>query len=352
MKHWPEVLIVKKNETEMSLKLKNGSLWLLGGADKPDSWRGTNPIDVVFDEYAQMKEEIWTQIIRPVLTENKGTATFVFTPQGQNHAWKLFEYAKQNKGKYWDWFFQTVEDTKVIPEEELKQAKREMTGAFYSQEFMCEFLVGASQVFKRIEQNLWSGEIEIIEGKSFQLGVDLAKYQDWTVLTPFDLNTFRVGNQERFSQVDWNLQKAKIEAMARRFNNANVILDSTGVGDPIYEDLTRQGLMVLPFVFTKTKRRQLLENLAILLEQDKIKIPNEPGLIDELKSCQYQLEGREIKIDWPEGLTNDRVMSLALAVWGTEKPIYHPSVKKLSEFEREEQYYYEQGQKSRFHYSD
>jgi hypothetical protein len=156
--------------------------------------------------------------------------------------------------------------------------------------------------------------------------VDLAKYNDWSVLTPFNLNTFIAYPQERFNQIDYNLQKAKIEAMARRFGNALIWPDSTGVGDPIVEDLKARGLRIgndgEGFKFTKVSRMNLLNNLAILLEQDKIKIPDDEGLISELESFQYSLgETGKIKVKAPEGLHDDRCISLALAVWGATFPI-------------------------------
>lgn len=358
MKHFPKELIAKKNDTEMYIKMVNGSLWMLGGADEPTSWKGTNPIDIVLDEYAEMKEQIWTEILRPILTENKGTITFIFTPKGRNHAWKIFEYAKKCKEstgrKYllWDYFFYNVNDTNAISEEDLEEAKRDMPEAMYRQEFLCEFIDNAGLFFRRIEQNLWNGEIDINNNKQFQLGADLAKYNDWTVLTPFDLHTFRAGNFERFNQIDWNLQKARIEAMARRYTqgtegSCKIMLDATGIGDPIFDDLQKQNLNIEPFKFTETSRKQLLENLAILLEQDKIKIPDNEILINELKSFQYQLGERgKIKIKVPEGLHDDVVISLALAVWNVGTPRVHSTIKRLSEFNTENT------QRSRFNYEN
>ena len=324
MKHFPNAVIENKNNSELTIKFKNGSLWQLGGADNPDSWRGTNPIDVVFDEYSEMKEDIWNAIIRPVLASNNGTATFIFTPKGTNHAWKIFQYAKANKGKYWDWFFYTIKDTHAISEEELEEARKTMPEAMYKQEFLCEFLENAGQVFRRIKENIHEDELDIQPEKSFTLGVDLAKYNDFTVLTPFDLNTGKVGRLERFNQIDWNLQKARIEATARRYNNARVKLDSTGLGDPIYDDLRKQGLNLdeKPFKFTEISRAQILNNLAILLEQDKIKIPKDENLINELMSFQYKVgEKGRIKAVAPDNMHDDTVMSLALAVWGFSEPL-------------------------------
>jgi hypothetical protein len=347
MEHFPPEMIAKKNDTELFLQLTNGSTWQLGGVDNPDSWRGTNPVDVVFDEYSEMKEDIWTQIIRPILTENHGTASFIFTLKGRNHAWKLSQYAKQNEGE-WGYFLLNVNDTKAIPEEELAKTRKEMPEAFYRQEFLCEALDDAGQVFKRVEQNVWSGELQPVADKFYTVGIDLAKYQDWTVLTPIDLHSFKVGFQERFNQIDWPLQEAKIEAFLRRYNGAKGRLDSTGIGDPVYDHLSQKGLNIESFKFTEESRQFLLENLMILLEQDKIKIPDDPILKNELKSAQYQLGERgKVKIVVPEGLHDDCLMSLALAVWDLpSNPMPHETEKMVSEFNRGEVV----SEISRFHY--
>jgi hypothetical protein len=314
MKHFPKEIIEKKNDSELFIRAKNGSTWLLGGADNPDSWRGTNPIDVVFDEFPDMKEEVWTEVIRPVLTQNQGTATFVYTPKGKNHGWKWLEYAKQNP-ELWDWWIYSVKDTQAIPELDLLEAKREMSEALYNQEFMCEFREGAGSVFRRVRENTFDGKLKIERFKQFVVGGDLAKYQDWTVLTPFDLNEFKAGTQDRFNQIDWNLQEARIEAMHLRFNKAKVRLDGTGVGDPICESLEHKQIPIDRFIFTEQSKEQLLQNLVILLEKDRIKIPNDPELVAELESFQWKYNETSRKAKMISYGTDDRVMSLALAVW-------------------------------------
>lgn len=320
--HIPPEVYLKKNDSELAIYYKNGSIQRFVGCEDIDKHRGINPIDVVFDEYSEMNEEIWTAIIQPILRENKGTATFVFTPKGKNHSWKLIQMAKDNPEE-WYVNIKSVEDTNVFTPEELLEIQRNTPEALFAQEYKCEFVEGAGQFFRRIKDNTYPHTI-LSEQGDFQLGVDLAKYQDWTVLTPFNLNNFIVYPQERFNQVDWNLQKAKIEATARRFN-ASVCIDSTGLGDPIVDDLRLRGVNIpdeFAFKFNETSRTNLLNNLAILLEQNKIKIPDDEGLISELEAFRYELGDKgKVKITVPSGMTDDRVMSLALSVWGVREPI-------------------------------
>lgn len=317
--HVPREIIYKKNDSELAIHYKNGVIQRFIGTEDPDKHRGTNPFDVAFDEYSEMQEQIWTAIFQPVLMENGGTATFAFTPKGKNHSWKLLELAKQNP--LWFWSIKTVLDTNVFTPEDLEEIKRNTPQALFNQEYMCEFLEGAGQFFRRIKDNTYDAtKADLTTAGDFQLGADLAKYQDWTVLTPFNLNQFRAYPQDRFNQVDWNLQEARIEAAARRFNDAKVVIDSTGVGDPIVENLIARDLNIEPFKFTEVSRTNLLNNLAMLIEQDRIKIPNDEGLITELESMRYELSERgKVKISVPSGMHDDRIMSLALSVWKAQK---------------------------------
>ncbi len=325
--HVPPELYEKRNDSELAIYYKNGVVQRFVGSEDPDKHRGTNPFDVVFDEYAEQKEDIWQAIFQPVLMENGGTATFVFTPKGKNHAWKLLQMAKDNP--LWFVSQKGVKDTEVFGEPELDEIRRNTPSALYAQEYDIAFNEAAGAFFRRIKQNLYDKEEQQTEYGDFQLGVDLAKYQDFTVITPFNLNTFRAYKQDRFNQIDWNLQKARIEATALRYK-ARVKIDATGVGDPVVEDLKARGLNISDedaIKFTEVTRMNLLNNLAMLLEQDKIQIPNDQGLIDELESFQYSLSPLgKIKVGCPESMHDDRVMSLALAVHGVSNPIpldYH-----------------------------
>lgn len=319
--HIPQELIRGTNGTELKIELVNGSVIQLIAADEfKDSGVGTNPVGVVFSEFSISKADSW-DFIRPILAANGGWAIFNFTPRGKNHAWEILQKARENE----NWFTQvlTVDDTNVLSKEVLEEERLGTPESLFKQEYYCEFLEGAGQFFRRISQNTYDpNSIPLTEEGDFQLGVDLAKYQDWTVITPFNTNTFIAYPQDRFNQVDWNLQKARIEATARRYSNALIWPDATGVGDPIVEDLKARGLNVggeneEGFKFTEISRMNLLNHLAILLEQDKIKIPNDPGLEGELESFRYELTERgKIKVTVPDGMTDDRVMSLALSVWG------------------------------------
>ncbi len=140
----PAILDGKPNDTEMKLRFKNGSLFQIVGSDKVDSIVGTNPVGVVFSEYALQDPIVWGYL-RPILAENDGWAVFVSTVRGENHFYDIYELAK-NDPKNWFCRMDKASETRVIPQEILDQEKQEIirlygNDALYQQEYECNFTV-------------------------------------------------------------------------------------------------------------------------------------------------------------------------------------------------------------------
>lgn len=138
-----------KNESELYIEFPhNGARISLYGADNPDAIRGAYLDGAVLDEYADMKSDIWTKVIRPMLADRRGWAIFIGTPKGHNDFFDMFKRAKRlmEDGKKW---FATVKpywETKVLPQEELDDALEEMGDTAFAQEFGCDFSVEADDV--------------------------------------------------------------------------------------------------------------------------------------------------------------------------------------------------------------
>ena len=128
---------VQFNESELSVKYPNGSKLQLYGADNPDSLRGIALWGVAFDEYSQQPSNIFTEIIRPALADHQGYAIWIGTPKGKNELYRLYQHGLIDE----DWLslLLTVEDTNLIPEAELDDARKLMSEDEYNQEFMCSF---------------------------------------------------------------------------------------------------------------------------------------------------------------------------------------------------------------------
>jgi phage terminase large subunit len=132
------------NQAELRIDFPNGGQIRLYGADNPDSLRGIYLDGVVFDEYAQMRPRVWHEVVRPALADRGGWAVFIGTPLGHNHFYDLYQQAQQDPA--WHAALYTVEDTGVIPPDELESARRMMAPEQFAQEWLCSFesaLVGS-----------------------------------------------------------------------------------------------------------------------------------------------------------------------------------------------------------------
>jgi phage terminase large subunit len=125
------------NETELRIDLINGSRIRLYGADNPDRLRGIYLDGVVLDEYADMAPSIWGEVIRPLLTDRQGWATFIGTPKGRNQFFDIHDRAVTDPA--WYAVKLKASETGILQDEELAAARLDMTPEQYEQEFECSF---------------------------------------------------------------------------------------------------------------------------------------------------------------------------------------------------------------------
>lgn len=184
----------------------------------------------------------------------------------------------------------------------------------------------------------YDGNIEPVPGLEYSLGVDLAKSVDHTVLTVVNKNYKRVDYFEQMqseNKTSWHYQKEKIKAVSQKYNNALVVIDSTGLGDPIVEDLIHDGVNVYfqqkpesnketPGVkFNVISKERLIEKLKVAIEEKMITIPNNKIIISELKDFKsVALPSGNYRYSAPEGKHDDAVISLSLAWWGLNYGVY------------------------------
>ena len=129
---------VKHNISELWVELFNGARIRLFGADNPDALRGLYLDGVVLDEYADMKPKIWGEVIRPLLADRRGWATFIGTPKGHNTFYDIYQYATLNRDEWYSKVLRASQ-TKLIAQEELDDALKSMSIDQYQQEFECSF---------------------------------------------------------------------------------------------------------------------------------------------------------------------------------------------------------------------
>lgn len=313
-------VIVTASKTEQRIKIYGGGIidfWSL--QDNPDAGRSRKYWRVVVDEAAKVKnlEDAWNKAIRPTLADMRGSADFLSTPKGHDFFWRAHTWGQDpNEHEWASWTVPTISNPYISPEE-IEAARKQLPERVFRQEFLAEFIEDAGGVFRNVNDAVdrgRGGNEQPAQGRSYTMGVDLARVEDFTVLCVMD-DAGRQVYHERFNQISWERQIASIKAVADRYR-ATVYLDSTGVGDPIWERL-RGTVDVVPYQFTNASKERLIDHLAMQIEQGRVRLMDVPEQTNELLAYQYELTpSRNVRMNAPEGMHDDCVIGLALATWG------------------------------------
>ena len=303
---------VDVRESERMVTLPTGGTVQVKSADNPDSLRGEGLNFVVIDECAFVKEDAWTDALRPALADRKGGALFISTPKGHNWFWRLWHGAE---GDSWQaWKFSSYDNPFLDPAE-IDAARSQLPERTFSQEFLAEFIDDAGGVFRRVPAavaDTWQDEAQ--DGAQYVFGVDWARSGDWTVITVVDITSGSVVHLDRFNQVEYSLQLRRLQALYDRFQPSTIIAEANSMGGPLVEALQRMDLPVQPFTTTNATKASIVDALALAFERGDIRIPNDATLIAELQAFEMdKLPSGLIRYAAPEGLHDDCVMSLALA---------------------------------------
>lgn len=294
----------------------NRYIWFKS-ADNPDSLRSERLDWAWLDECALIKQEGY-HAVEPALM---GPAIFTSTPKGHNWVFELWTRGQDPAQPDFDSWQYPTSINPYYPKEKIEAARKRLPDLVFRQEYLGEFIEDIGAVFRNVRQHIKTFALAPQKGHRYVVGADLAKYEDFTVLIALDSDTGELHGFERFSQLDWVFQRRRLLEFCTRYNGARLLIDSTGVGDPVYDELRRADIRVDGYKFTSGTKADLIENLSLMFDNDKIAYPGIPELINELRLFGYE-RGRTgtIRYRAPEGYHDDCVIALALAVWQLKKP--------------------------------
>lgn len=159
----------------LQVKLINGATISMKGADRPETMRGVSLKYLVMDEYSDMKPEVWEQILRPALADQKGSALFIGTPMGRNHFYDLYRHGLSGDDETFSSFHYTSFDNPLLDPSEIEAAKKSMSSFAFRQEFMASFEAMGGNLFK--EEWIKFDEVSPEQG-DYYIAVDLAGFED------------------------------------------------------------------------------------------------------------------------------------------------------------------------------
>lgn len=323
----PPECIKKVDNSALLIELKNGSMFFLDGADDPQTKRGGNVKVLHLTEAGDHKEETWAQIFKPVIDANGGVALFEGNPRGQNWYHQLWLNTANNP--LWGRYIATVNDTPIFTKEQLEETRMSVPENVWLAEYMCEWVGSGSTVFRRIIETAILSPSTVKKDRKYRIGIDLAKMQDYTVLSVVDRHTWDQVEMIRFNHLDWGEQKRRMQEVILNYSNkengnqVEVLIECNGVGDPIYDDLwrwsatvnTTHSIMIRPYQTTNAGKGLLVSNLSMLMSQSQVRLLNDPILRGELEQFTYRKTQLHYIYTAPDGYHDDCVMATMLSYW-------------------------------------
>lgn len=305
----PDIYI---NNSDYIIELPNGGHVQFISLHEPDNLRGTGLDHIFIDEAGFIKQGVWDAVLRPMLLTTQGGATFASTPNGTGtdfHTW--YTRGLDPLEPNWKTYHLPSHSSPLIPADELDDIKRHTPERAYRQEYLAEFLDDGGAVFRNLRACIqppperWGRVV---------FGIDWGRVNDYTVIVAMDADTGHMLAMDRFNQIDWTLQRARLEAMATQYKPFTILAEQNSIGDVNIEELKKSGLPVKPFKTTAQSKAEIINMLSLGLEQGDIGILDDEQVISELQNYTVErLPSGAFRYTAPSGLHDDIVMALALA---------------------------------------
>ena len=298
------------NDSAMTITLYNGGATItFKGGDNPDSLYGEDVYAAVIDEASRCKEEVW-HAVRSTLTATQGHIRIIGNVKGRKN-W-AYQLARKAESGVPDWQFTKITAADainggVLTDSEIADAKRDLPEQVFKELYLAEPSDDQGNPFG--VDAIYECVAPVSTKEPVVWGWDLAKSVDWTWGVGLDEDG-NVCRSERW-QSPW---EETLKRIVKHTGNVPALVDSTGVGDAIIEFLAKAGSNFEGFKFTSSSKQQLMERLAVAIQQKQITFP-EGQLLNELLSFEYVYTRTGAQYSAPTGLHDDGVCALSLAVY-------------------------------------
>ena len=298
------------NESELTITLVNGAIISFRSAEKPDNLYGEDVYAAVLDEASRMREEAW-HAVRSTLTATRGPVRIIGNVKGRRN-W-AYALARRAEGGEPGWTYAKLTasdaiDAGIVDSEEVAQAQRQLPENVFRELYFAEPSDDGGNPFGQEAIRACIGDVS--GDPPVVYGVDLAKSVDWTVVIGLDAT----GAVCRFDRYQWPWEET-VKRLAQEIGTPSAIVDSTGVGDPIVERLQRELSNVEGYHFSSPSKQRLMEGLAMAIQTGEIRYP-QGVIVSELDAFAYEYTRTGVRYSAPDGMHDDCVMALALAVYG------------------------------------
>ena len=305
------------NRSDLTISGFNSQIQFFSG-ERPDNIRGNTFDYLIVDEMAFTRPELWSEVLSATVLVKGKKVIFISTPKGKNHFYQLsLQPNYDNRYKY---FHYSSYDNPMIDAEDLEERKRSLPKHIFEQEYLAKFIDNASGLFKNVD----SCVIKTAERTQKLFGgLDIGRADDYTVLTILN-KSYQMVYVQRWRQQEWSKIIDEVATKIREYN-AEIFVEVNNQGDVFFEMLQNKVYNnVQPYVTSTATKPIMIEDLAVHFENKDIGILNENWLVDELNAFTYiyNEKTRRVQYGAPQGVHDDGVMSLALAVQSIKKNQY------------------------------
>lgn len=340
MKLGPEGGLWDWRKQQKILRIKNSYIDFRS-ADNPQNLEGFD-YDYGFLNEAGIilrNEYLWLNAIKPMLWDKKCRVIIAGTPKGKGIFHELYLRGQDSAQPDYQSFRFSSFDNPYAPRDLIMKDIENMPQRVVDQEIYAQFLDDSGVVFRGVNN------IAVLDPRvtpdartdhMYVIGCDVAKLVDYTVITVYDRTDNYQVFQMRFNNLEWPVIRMRLLEVSRKYNNALVYLDSTGVGEPLYDDLARVNIPVEPIHLTNELKKQLIEKLSAYIELGHIRMLNLPETITEFNSFTYDISAHgRIMYQAPPGFHDDIVIAHALAIWGLQPPVHRVPVQQMSVIQKD-----------------
>jgi len=323
-------VIKDKSEQEHRLELLTGGTIEFWSMDTGDPARGRRFAIAVLDEAAMVPRlaDVWSQAIRPTLSDFQGAGWFMSTPRGLNDFYALYIRGQDPFELEWQsWQMPTSVNPYIAPRE-IEAARRELPERVFAQEYEAQFLsLEGAGVFRGVDAVSRLEPAPPRPGHTYVLGVDWGRSNDFTAISVLDASLNEQVALDRFTQIDYEFQSERLHRWAELYHPRAIVAEANSMGGPLVERLQsgyarligspRAALPVIPWQATNATKAAAIQSLSLAIEQGQVTLLDDAVQVGELLAYEAtRLPSGILRYGAPEGAHDDTVIALALAWLG------------------------------------
>lgn len=294
-----------------SITLLTNTVLSFKSADNPDSLYGEDVYGAIIDEASRAKEEAW-HAVRSTLTATRGPCVMIGNVKGKRNWFYEFcrrvEAGQEPNGQFRRITWRDAVEAGVLDLAEIDDARRNLPENVFKE--LYEAVAGNDSANPFGEDHIYACVRKRLSKKPpVAFGVDLAKKQDWLVVMGLDEDG-QVCVFQRWQKVPWPESIRRIHEIIGE--DIPALVDSTGIGDPILEELQIDHGNFYGYNFTPLSKQKLMEGLAVSIQSHEMGFPD--GQIKtELLAFEFVNTRTGVRYEAAEGWNDDCVCALALA---------------------------------------